>query len=152
MSGYSPRPLVRKLGIGPGDAVAVLEDPGHARTLLSGLPEGATVEIEPPIPASAVGEGDRDVVLLFCRDGATLVRRLDDGIALIPWAGKLWICWPKGSSPLATELNREGVRNRVLGATGLVDTKVCAVDDDGSGLRFVHRKENRPGGAAGRGR
>ena len=151
MSGYSPRPLVRKLGIGPGDAVAVLEDPGHARTLLSGLPEGATLEMEPAVPSTAMGKGDRDVVLLFCREAATLERRLDDGIALIPWAGNLWICWPKKASPLTTDLSREAVRDRVLGATGLVDTKVCAVDDDWSGLRFVHRTKNRPEGATGRG-
>ena len=56
--------------------------------------------------------------------------------------GALWISWPKRSSKLAQDLNESGVRRIGLGH-GLVDVKVCAVDDDWSGLKFMYRREDR---------
>ena len=57
--------------------------------------------------------------------------------------GGLWVAWPKQSSPMASELRESHVRSHGL-STGLVDNKICAIDDDWSGLRFVVRKEDRP--------
>lgn len=144
-AGYSGTPLVRKLGIGEGARVAALEAPGHLDALLEGLPDGARIDVEPAVPSAFDAEGARehDVVLLFCPDATTLERRFEDGHRLLAWDGGLWVCWPKLSSPLAADLRSADVRARGLEA-GLVDNKVCAVDADWSGLRFVHRRENRP--------
>lgn len=145
-AGYSGTPLVRKLGIGEGARVAALEAPPHLDDLLRGLPEGVRVESEPVIPPGfdATAAREHDVVLLFCDSAATLEDRFDDAHRLLAWDGGLWVCWPKLSSPLASDLRSSDVRTRGL-AAGLVDNKVCAVDEDWSGLRFVHRRENRPG-------
>lgn len=145
-AGYSGTPLVRKLGIRAGARVAALNPPDHLEDLLQGLPDGARLESE-PIPPSGLDAPEargHDVVLLFCRDASVLERRFGDAHRLLAWDGGLWVCWPKGRSPLASDLGKGDVRRRGLDA-GLVDNKVCAVDEDWSGLRFVHRREDRPG-------
>ena len=144
-AGYSGTPLPRKLGIKPGQRVATLSAPPHFPALLGDLPLGVRVEAEPSIPRSLEAAGARafDVVVAFVRDQAELERRLPAAQRLLAWDGGLWIAWPKGSSPLASDLREDGVRSRAL-PLGLVDNKVCAVDQDWSGLRLVYRKENRP--------
>ena len=144
-AGYSGTPLARKLGIRPGSALATVGAPPGMGTLLDPLPPDVSWDRDPALtPEADPGAGRWDVVVAFAPDEAAL-RALLPGVArLIRWTGGLWIAWPKKSSPLASELGREGVRHRLL-ETGLVDNKVCAIDADWSALRFVHRVEDRPG-------
>lgn len=88
-----------------------------------------------------------DVIVFFTRKRAELDRRFDKLAQALDPAGGLWIAWPKGSSDLETDLNENIVRDVGLPRLGrsLVDNKVCAIDDDWSGLRFVVRKEQRAG-------
>lgn len=144
-AGYSQTPLVRKLGIRAGDRVATLGAPPHLAELLGELPPGATVEPDPPRPRRLDEPGGRGhpVVLAFFPEASALKDRFDHARRLLAWHGGLWACWPKLSSPLARDLREADVRALGL-STGLVDNKVCAVDHDWSGLRFVYRLEDRP--------
>jgi hypothetical protein len=89
------------------------------------------------------GKAPFDVIVLFAPSRQALERRLVPAVARLATAGGLWIAWPKKASGVATDLSDGAVRKRGL-ATRLVDNKVCAVDDDWSGLRFVWRVEDRP--------
>jgi hypothetical protein len=82
------------------------------------------------------------VVLLFCRDRATLVRRFDAAAARHTSAGMIWVCWPKRSSGVVTDLDENVVREHGL-ARGRVDVKVAAIDATWSGLKFVVRLRDR---------
>ncbi len=86
--------------------------------------------------------GAYDVVLAFSPDVAALERRLPRALKAVTPAGRLWVCWPKRASGLATDLDGDGVRERGL-AAGVVDVKVCAVDAVWSGLCFVTRLRDR---------
>lgn len=131
MAGYSGTPLVDKLGIRPGARVALLSAPGD---LLLDLPPGVSV-------AARLG-GQFDVVMLFTTERAVLQRRIDRiGEAIFP-AGAAWIAYPKRAAKVATDMTEHVVREVVL-PLGLVDTKVCAVDETWTGLKVVWRKERR---------
>jgi hypothetical protein len=142
-AGYSGTPLARKLGIRAGHRVGTIAAPDAFPGLLDPLPEDVRLEAVPEPPADA-DTGDRDVVIAFAPDRAALADRLDRGRRLIHPDGGLWIAWPKMASPLHRDLRRDAVRAMGLD-TGLVDNKVCAIDDDWSALRFVYRTEDRPG-------
>jgi hypothetical protein len=88
-----------------------------------------------------------DVIVFFTRKRAELDRRFDALARALDPAGGLWIAWPKGSSDLETDLTENLVRDVGLPRfdRSLVDNKVCAIDEDWSGLRFVVRKERRAG-------
>jgi len=135
-AGYSGTALTRKLGMKAGHRVGVMGAPDHFLSILMPRPEGARVSERPRKP------GAFDVVVAFVRTPGELRRRFDRGRTLMREDGGLWVCWPKGSSPLATGLREQHIRAHGL-ARGLVDNKVCAVDEDWSGLRFVVRLENR---------
>lgn len=135
-AGYSGTPLARKLGVKPGHRVAALGAPEDLPSLLAPLPEGARVSARP-----RAGQAF-DVVLAFVRTPGELRRRFLRGRTLMHEDGGLWICWPKRSSPLATDLREGHVREHGLGQ-GMVDNKICAVDEDWSGLRFVVRLVDR---------
>jgi hypothetical protein len=143
--GYSGTPLPKKLGIREGHRLAVLFDPGSLAELVAPLPTGVTVVADPAEPGSPLrGTDDAfDVVLCAVPETACLAPRFDHAQRLLAWTGGLWICWPKKSSSLWKDLDGGVVRSHGL-AAGLVDNKVCAVDEDWSGLRFVHRREDRP--------
>ena len=131
LAGYSGTPLPRKLGIKPGAVVRLLNAPGGFETTLGELPERARV--------TRRGEEPRDLTLWF------VPRRcdLEDGIERVAGqvaTDKLWIVWPKKTSPLASDVSQREVRAAGL-HQGLVDFKVCAVDDDWSGLLFSRRKK-----------
>jgi hypothetical protein len=79
------------------------------------------------------------VILLFSTRAAQLERRLDGALRALDAHAALWLAWPKRGSGLRTDLHDGAVRERGL-ATGLVDNKVCALDETWSGLRFVHRR------------
>lgn len=144
MAGYSGTPLPKKLGIGEGGRVATMSAPDHLATILTPWPAGAQRE-EFPSNGAPSNEAERyDVILLFVRDEAALAEGL---AAASPWlriAGGLWVGWPKMKSPLFEGLKEGHVRAAGL-STGMVDNKVCAIDADWSGLRFVFRREDRPG-------
>ncbi|MBW3534023.1 MAG: DUF3052 domain-containing protein [Gemmatimonadetes bacterium] len=136
-AGYSGTPLARKLGIEEGHRLAVLGAPAHFRALLD-LPADTRLDADPPADAEPY-----DVVVAFAPDREALHERFPRGHALLDPHGGLWIAWPKQSSPLATGMRESDVRSTGL-AAGLVDNKICAVDGDWSGLRFVVRVEDRP--------
>ncbi len=125
-------PLARKLGVRPGDALALLGAPDDLlRSSLRPLPDGVRV--------SRSGRGHADVTVAFFRERRSLARRMPAlAAALAPGCG-LWIAWPKRASGMASDLSDEVVRQLGL-CTGLVDNKVCAIDAVWSALRFVHRR------------
>ena len=134
--GYSGAPLAKKLGIKGGHRVGTFNAPSHFPDLLVALPEDVRVEAE---PATDV---ELDVAVLFVTDEGELRARFPEISRRLQSNGGLWVSWPKKSSPLATDLRGSHVRSVGLEA-GLVDNKVCAVDEDWSGLRFVYRLSDR---------
>jgi len=133
-SGYSGTPLVRKLGIKPGMRVAWVRAPSHISELIGPLPAGTTELARP-------GRG-MDLVHLFVTTQIDLGRRFGPLAERLAPAGMLWVSWPKKTSELFDGLGREEVR-RIGLDLGLVDVKVCAVDADWSGLKFVRRLKDR---------
>ena len=136
-AGYSGTPLAKKLGIKEGHLVSALWAPDHFEALLDPLPHGVRLRHD------LRGRAPHDVLVAFVDRAGPLRERFDRARAKLDPYGGLWIVWPKQSSPLATELRESHVREYGL-STGLVDNKVCAVDDDWSGLRFVVRVADRP--------
>ena len=135
-AGYSGTPLAKKLGIKPGHIVGTFHAPDHFPALLVDLPEDVRVEAHPG------GDQKLDVAMLFVTDEGTLRAEFSAVAELLRRNGGLWVSWPKQSSPLATNL--KGGQVRTIGLEkGLVDNKVCAIDEDWSGLRFVYRLEDR---------
>lgn len=137
MAGYSATPLAKKLGIRPGHRLALID-----------APEGFGPALE-PLPADVALRRDlrgaRDVLLFFAPDTKRLDRRLPALRRALVDDGGLWIAWPKRSSGVPTDLTFDAVQSRGL-ALGLVDNKVCAVDEVWSGLRFVVRVKDRSRG------
>jgi hypothetical protein len=135
MSGYSGTPLPRKLGIKEGASLALVGAPGaFLESTLAPLPD--RVEVRGRV------RGPLDVIVFFTTSRAELERRFGKLAAALAPAGALWIAWPKRASGVATDLTEDVLREVGL-PQGLVDTKVCAIDETWSGLRFVIRKENR---------
>ncbi len=140
-AGYSGTPLPKKLGIRDGSRVGTRHAPDHLNDTLGPLPPG--VRLEPLASAAHPAGTERyDVVLLFTDEIGTLVDDFEPLAERIEVDGGLWVCWPKMKSPLFRELREGDVRAHGLDR-GLVDNKICAVDEDWSGLRFVHRREDR---------
>lgn len=131
-AGYSGTPLAKKLGIGDGDVVVAPGAPKDLRTLLEPIPAGAELRTRFAAPF--------DVALLFCRSTAELDDRLPPAHDALG-DGLLWVCWPKKSSGVPTDLTEDVVR-KVAIDRGLVDTKVCAVDATWSGLRLSRRRRS----------
>ena len=135
MAGYSGTPLPKKLGITEGTRLALLAAPeGFARTLRP-LPPGVEVRSQ--------ARGRLDVIVFFATRRRELERRFPAMVRALEPAGGLWVAWPKKASCVATDLTFEPVQEIGLDA-GLVDNKVCAIDDTWSGLRFVYRVADRP--------
>ena len=127
-AGYSGTPLPKKLGIKEGHSVAVISPPPHFVDLLGPLPAGARL-----LP-DFQGDGPCEVIVAFVTSHAELVERFARGLDLLDPFGGLWIAWPKQSSALATDLKEGHVRSHGL-STGLVDNKVCAIDQT-SGIKL----------------
>ncbi len=148
MIGYSGTPLPAKLGIKPDHAVVLLNAPSAFESELDGLPDGASITRKLPKGRSA------GVILLFCADRKKLAAGFAKAASVLIPEGGLWVCWPKKSSGVATDLTENDVRAHGL-EVGLVDNKVCAVTEIWSGLRLVYRLEDRarliPARSAGRG-
>jgi hypothetical protein len=135
-AGYSGTPLPRKLGIKAGTRLALIGAPEGFDSTLGELPGGVAVR-------RRLGGAPVDVIVAFFSRRSSLERRLPALAAALVPAGGLWIAWPKRASGAATDLTDNVVRTLGL-AAGLVDNKVCAIDDVWSGLRLVYRLRDRP--------
>lgn len=135
MAGYSGTPLPRKLGIKEGHVVAFPGAPDDFPTTLGSMADGVTVK--------GRVAGRLDVIVYFATRFEDLERRFNSlKLALEPNGG-LWIAWPKRSSGVVTDLTEDVIRRFGLDH-GLVDNKVCAIDETWSGLRLVYRLRDRP--------
>ena len=134
-AGYSGTPLPQKLGIKDGHRVAVIgAPPGFA---LGALPGAVNLQ------RNLAGKTPLDVLVVFVTRRADLVARIAACRPRMQPAAGLWIAWPKRASGVATDIIEDTVRDVAL-PTGLVDNKVCAIDEVWSGLRLVIRRELRP--------
>ncbi|MDB4959542.1 MAG: hypothetical protein JWO36_7111 [Myxococcales bacterium] len=136
MAGYSGTPLPQKLGIKEQHKVAILGAPADFDDVLGTLPTGAIVE------RRLVGKAPLDVIIVFVKKRSDLVDRISESRPRMTPAAGLWIAWPKKSSGVATDITENTIREVAL-PTGLVDNKVCAIDETWSGLRLVIRRELR---------
>lgn len=134
-AGYSGTPLVKKLGIKEGFRVALVGAPDGFRSELEGLPNGVSF-------VTSV-QGRLDFILFFAKTRSELARNFPHLAAQLVPTGMLWISWPKRASGVATDLSDSVVRQTGLDA-GLVDVKVCAINEIWSGLKFVIRVKDRP--------
>ncbi len=133
MAGYSGTPLVRKLGIKPGFNIAFISAPsGYANEL--DLPPDVTINSRSGKPL--------DFAQLFVKSEKELKEKFSESAKRLHAAGMLWVSWPKKSSGVTTDLSENMVRDIGL-AAGLVDIKICAVDEVWSGLKFVFRLQDR---------
>lgn len=146
MAGYSGTPLARKLGVKEDQTIGVLGAPdGFTAVLAETLPPGVSIRCR--------ATGPLDVVVTFHTRRTDLERRLPALLRAMDVDGGLWVAWPKRASGVPTDITEDTVREVFL-PLGLVDNKVCAIDDIWSGLRVVWRSERRPerrATAAGRG-
>jgi hypothetical protein len=129
MAGYSGTPLPQKLGITPDTRPVVIG------------PAPPDLDLGGAVPAARLGSR-ADVVLLFTTARRDLERRIPRLAHVIHPTGALWVCWPKRASKVETDMTEDVVREVVL-PRGLVDTKVCAIDETWSGLRIVWRRDRR---------
>jgi hypothetical protein len=136
MAGYSGTPLAKKLGFKPGTRATLVGAPRDYAETLGALPEG--VELTTALT------GEVDLIQLFVTEEADLIRRIGACREALATAGALWVSWPKGKAKAAvpTDLDEGKVRTHGL-AAGLVDVKVCAVDEVWSGLKLVRRLKDR---------
>jgi hypothetical protein len=134
-AGYSGTPLARKLGVKAGARVALVGAPDGFEATLEPLPEDAAVRRRL--------RGPQDVIVCFVTSSAALVKAMPRLQAAMSPACGLWIAWPKRASGVPTDLTENVIRDEAL-AAGLVDNKVCAIDETWSGLRLVIRLKDRP--------
>ena len=127
--GYSGKPLYQKLGLKPGMVCLTLGAPEHYPELVEGVEE---------VIFRTSGK-TADVVHLFCRKRADLDAKIEGALAKVAEGGMLWVSWPKKSSPMYQDLTEGDFRTVIL-PLGWVDVKVCAVDQDWSGLKFMRRR------------
>jgi len=134
MAGYSGTPLPKKLGIKEGSRIALVNAPKDFESTLGELPN--TVEfIKRPTKSL-------DIILFFVLNERALTRDFAKLAAKLTANGMIWIAWPKKSSGVVTDLAEQRVREIGLNG-GLVDVKVCAIDETWSGLKFVYRLKDR---------
>jgi hypothetical protein len=131
MAGYSGTPLVKKLGIKEGMVLSVVGAPRPYSSIVDDLPE-----------VREASKGEVDFVHFFTSSASELKKKFPALKKRLKKTGMLWVSWPKGSSSLETDIKEDLVRKVGLEG-GLVDVKVCAVDEDWSGLKFVYRLADR---------
>ena len=134
MAGYSGTPLPKKLGITENMTVVSRGAPPSYLKLLGKLPAGASLSTKlRPV---------NSFIHLFVRQRYLLSRELEYCLPRLANDGTIWVSWPKKSSGVETDVTEDTIRVIAL-PLGLVDTKVCAVDETWSGLKLVIRRENR---------
>jgi hypothetical protein len=133
-AGYSGTPLAKKLGIDGGTRVRLIAPPPGFREVIA------------ESGASFTRSGLADVYVVFATSSSEIVERFHMALETVPADGAIWVAWPKKSSGVPTDLTEQTMRDLFL-PTGMVDNKVAAIDLTWSGLRFVVRRENRPGWA-----
>jgi hypothetical protein len=134
MAGYSGTPLPKKLGIKEGSRVALVNAPKEFESELGQLPDLVEFLKRPT--------KSLDIILLFVLTERALGRDFAKLAARLTANGMIWIAWPKKSSGVVSDLSEQRVRDIGLNA-GLVDVKVCAIDETWSGLKFVYRLKDR---------
>ena len=134
MAGYSGTPLPKKLGIKDGSRIVLINAPQDFESELGELPDNVEF-IKRPTKSL-------DIILFFVLTERALARDFAKLAAKITANGMMWIAWPKKSSGVVTDLSEQRVREIGLNA-GLVDVKVCAIDETWSGLKFVYRLKDR---------
>ncbi len=134
MAGYSSTPLAKKLGIKEGSRIALINAPNHFENEMGKLPD--RVEFVKRLTNSL------DIILLFVLTERALAKDFSRLAKKLATNGMIWIAWPKKSSGVATDLSFNSVQQIGLDA-GLVDVKICAIDDTWSGLKFVYRLKDR---------
>jgi len=130
--GYSGTPLVKKLGIKPDARIQFVSAPKNFAALVGPPPDGARVQ----------RDGTLDFAILFVKRLDDLMKQFAGLRDRLETNGMLWVAWPKRTSGVTTDLNEAVVRDYGLRA-GLVDVKICAIDDTWSGLKFVRRLKDR---------
>ncbi len=139
-AGYSGTPLLKKLGYGPEQAAALIDVPKMLRSHLTAAKFKALVDAS--IDACATLKGPLDIVHVFSVERAKLKRALPHLMKRLAPAGMIWVSWPKKAAKVETDITEDVIRAEAL-PLGLVDVKVCAVDETWSGLKLVIRKELR---------
>ena len=134
MAGYSDTPLAKKLGIKENSQLALVGAPDNFHLELGSLPQGAAIVPQTKKPL--------DLILLFVTKKTDLLKQFTVLAQRLTPAGILWVAWPKKASGVLTDLNFDVVQKHGLGQ-GLVDTKICAVNEVWSGLKFVYRLKDR---------
>jgi hypothetical protein len=131
MAGYSGTPLPKKLGIVEGSSLVLI-----------GAPAGVIQELPPGVSVKRQARGSADVVVAFFTRRRDFERRIGSLSKVIFPDGGLWVAWPKRASGIETDMH-EGVLREVALPLGLVDNKVCAIDEIWTGMRVVWRRERR---------
>jgi hypothetical protein len=131
VAGYSATPLPKKLGITAGSTLALI-----------GAPPGVVDDLPAAVVVKRQARGPADVVVAFFTERRVFERRIDALARMVFPSGGLWVAWPKQSSGVETSMSESVVREVAL-PRGLVDNKVCAIDETWTGLRVVWRRERR---------
>ena len=131
MAGYSGTPLAKKLGIGPGSRLYTRDAPENYARLVA-----ERIEFAPRLDDKV------DIIHVFATRRAKLAEALRSALSKMRQDAAIWVSWPKKASKVATDITEDTIREIAL-PMGLVDIKVCAVDETWSGLRLVWRKERR---------
>ncbi len=139
-SGYSGTPLAKKLGIKDGFTVLGIGLPENYLGLVEPLP--GNVDIESVGASAKAVHSAFDLIHLFTNSRDELFGELAVCVRLIKQDGSIWLSWYKKAAKLPTEITEDTIREAAF-PLGLVDIKVCAVDEKWSGLKLVIRKENR---------
>ena len=134
MAGYSGTPLIKKLGIKEGFRIAIVDGPSNFLKTLGELPASTKVVSSVAAPL--------DLVILFTESEQQLIKKFSLLAEKLTANGMIWVGWPKKSSGVPTDLSFDSVQRIGLGA-GLVDVKICAIDEIWSGLKFVYRLKDR---------
>ena len=134
MAGYSGTPLAKKLGFKENFKACIFNAPANYMELLRPLPHAVTFFKKP--------QNDLDIIHLFSTSKSELSKLLLESLQSIKSNGMIWVSWPKKASKVPSEISEDTVREVAL-PLGLVDVKVCAVDEIWSGLKLVIRKKNR---------
>ena len=143
-TGYSGTPLAKKLGIKGGMTVLTVDAPENYADLVEPLPDDVEIaRFESDTLATArVSAAGADLVHIFTNTRDGLFKTVSDARHLIKQDGTIWVSWYKKAAKLPTEITEDTVREAAF-PLGLVDVKVCAVDEKWSGLKLVIRKEHR---------